>query len=219
MFTAREVIDGARAMHAAFDDRTFPDPVCFDWLAGFVRRTRRRLIAKYPEILLSQAVFSGANWPPSPFEQGVLVADAEYVHSVTALSSETHSDVVALLPLDHLYDTGMWPAAVWVGGEYQRLYLKGTADDWKQYASLVVTYVALPVALTTPDDEVGLPAPWLDVCLTELAVFMAMRGGREVVGAEQAQYLMAQAQEASALAEQSLAAQRGAEVFRIRERA
>lgn len=219
MFTAREVIDGARAMHAAFDERALPDPVCFDWLTGFVRRQRRRLIAQYPETLLSQAVYTGPTWPPAVFEEGILLTDAEYAYSVLALSSETHSDVVSLLPLDHLYDSGVWPAAAWLGGAQQRLYLKGTYDDWLQYSTLVINYIPLPTPLSTPDDEVDLPDAWLDVCQTALAAFMAVRLGGEVVGSAQFQYLSGQASEALALADASLAAQRGAETFRIRERA
>jgi hypothetical protein len=217
-FTAGEVIAAARAYHPAFDSVTHTDEVCFDWLNGFVRRERRRLMAVFPETLIEQA--EPTPFPPIVFSEGVSIQNAEMVFSVqvlTANNGEVRGDPAALIPLEHLQDPGPWPAVAWVGGGLNRLYLKGGPGDWADYVGVLVNFIAYPTPLTSLSDDVQLPEQFIDSCAANLAVFMAVRSGAESIGGEQLAYLRGEASEARAAALLGLGAQRAGETFRIRE--
>lgn len=216
-FTAREVIAAARAWSPAFDEATQPNVPLFDFLTSVVRTERRQLMAFAPELLLSQ---EEVLLPLTVFTDGAPLANAEMIHTVTAISDEggeVRGDPVALVPLEHMQDMGVWPAATWIGGDVARLYLKGAALDWRGYARLLVNYVAVPASIASLDDDIDLPGAYREVCVGELAMFMAIRAGKDRVGQQQVGYLSARLGGAREAAMLSIAAQRSGEVFKIRE--
>lgn len=216
-FTAEDAISGARVWHPSFDDVTHPQSVAFDWLNSFIRTERRKLQSLVPEMLLSQLTVT---LPLSVFSEGASIVGAEQIHTVSALTESgdtTRGDPVALVPLEHFSDPGVWPAASWLGGGINRLYLKGASSDWLDYQALLVNYVAVPTPLTALAEEILLPDSYLDVCIAGLTVFFAMRGGKERVGPQQLSYFMRREEESRAVADTALSAQRAGEVFKIRE--
>lgn len=215
-FTAQEVITGARAWHPSFAEKVHGNTVAFDWLNSFIRVERRKLQSLVPEMLLAQITI---DLPLSVFSEGGAIPDAEQVHTVSALTEAgdlTRGDQVALVPLEHFNDYGVWPACSWLGGGVNRLYLKGSASEWLDYSALLVNYVPIPVAITALEAEILLPDTLLDVCVTGLAVFFGFRSP-DLVNPRQMQYLMQKETEARNASDSALAAQRAGEVFRTRE--
>lgn len=217
-FTVRAAIDGARAWHPAFSEARHGDTVLFDYLMSFQRTERYKLQSLIPEALLDQLVLA---LPLAVYSEGVAIALADTIFSASAITADgatgVYGDPVALIPMEHLADPGVWPAAAWVGGQVQRLYLKGEETSWSAYTELEVKYVPAAVPLTTLDDTIRLPNSLLDVCIAGLCVFMAMRCGGEGVTPDQVSFFTAMLRDNRSASDMALGSQRAGEVWKIRE--
>lgn len=217
-FTVADVIAGARAWHPAFDVNVHGDTVAFDWLSSFIRIERRKLQSLVPEMILSQVTIT---LPLAVFSNGAAMPeDVETVFSAFALSETNpvvRGDPLGIVPLEHIQDVADFFGLAYVAQPVNRVYLRGVESDWNGTAGVLINYVPLPTAIAALADVVVLPAPYFDVAIAGLAVFFAMRSGKERIGPAQWQYFVEREKEARISADTALASQRAGEVWRIRE--
>lgn len=178
-FTAQQVIDDARLRHAAFDPVAIPLPVALSLCNGVVSRLRGNLIAIDPSLLLEQ---NAAPLPLADFDEGVLLPPFVSVVEAFAVSTPDYSadqrgEPVAIINYQQRFDTTAWPAIFVVR---DRVFLKGTPQEWTVYSSLVTAYIPAFTPMTLPSDQVPLPEQALLACTELVAAAFAIRRSTEI---------------------------------------
>jgi hypothetical protein len=162
------VIQSARWVHPAFDERHTPDTILRDVLTRLqqtlmvqLKRRRVGLISSTESITLPLATFtSGYTFPAYTFVRGG-----------TVLSNSVVMDEAFVIEWEHRQRPPVWPSFYFLQGV---LYLAGREQDWTMYDELTVVYVPFPTAAVAGGTLV-LPDITENLIVMELSLFMAGR--------------------------------------------
>lgn len=172
MITAAQAIGRARDYHAAFNKQRNPDAVLLRFLSDYAAELYGRLIAIDESAVSTELV---QPLPLADFEQGITIPANRYVGDVSAVTLDGFPLPVDLIPFSHRFDrqrgAGLYG---WVLGSV--LYLRGTAAEWQNYATVRVRYVPVPVPLVKLADAIALPDTALGACVLACVRMMSGRG-------------------------------------------
>lgn len=172
MLTADGVIQAARDLHPAFDDRRHPPAVALRALSRYQRTLHGRAAA-----IRAQAftVSHTVDLPLADHAAGITLPDPwRAIDRVFCTSRLGREQVVDLVPEVRVNDANTPRLAAFTRG--QVLYLARTASAWTDYRSVTVRYVPIPGELTALDDELILPDTAEAALVAHLAFRFAQRG-------------------------------------------
>lgn len=217
---ADEIIAQARELDPSFTPQRHPNRVALHRLS----RLQRRLVAELAK-LDRRAIASEFEvaLPLTDFDAGVPLEDGESVPAPIEMTA-IHRPLDLWMKRDRRprrLDLVTWAdrhrvewPAVWI--REGRLYLSGTAEEWRDAERIVLTYTPTPAAVTHPDDELLLPLSAEDVLVLQLGAFFASRSNTQELARPRADYQFDAGQaEASWLDE--IRRRRGATSSRTRE--
>lgn len=173
-FTAAKAITRARDAHSAFDTHRNPDAVLLRMLSDYAVELHGKVAERDETALATEQV---EDLPLADFEDGITLEANRYVLEATATAGDPNGTPypIDLIPLSHRFDSqrGRGRYAWVVAGV---LYLRGTANVWKEFAEVRIKYVPIPAELTTLAATIALPDTALRACAAHLAYQMACRG-------------------------------------------
>jgi hypothetical protein len=153
---AGDIITGARDRHPAFDKQQTPDASALRSLSAYARELHGKVGMIDASILREEVVVP---FPLADFSAGIELPDnRQVVELVGATAAYPNGTPIEIIPALTRNDLNAPASAAWQIGN--RLYLRGSASDWRTLTSVAIAFVAVPAPLATLADEV-----------------MAMRGG------------------------------------------
>lgn len=180
MFTAEEVIDGARAQDPSFSEDRHPPSVCLPFLTWWWRRIAGRIIRIAPDAISDEIVVP---LPLADFEAGeALTTELLRVRGGDALLASGETVEVRVVPFGHRHQARYWPACYIRG---QTLHLLGRENDWNRFQSVTIHGTAVPPSITDSTDQINLPDLALEAASTALAARLAKRAPDELAGSLQ----------------------------------
>lgn len=168
---ASEVILSARDRHRAFDRNNCPDAVALRFLSGYVAELHGKITRLDETALVSEQV---VNMPMADFDEGITLLANRRVVGVTPQLTNDDVGVIDLIPWEHRNDRNQPSAAAWMYNG--KLFLRSPSTLWNNVATVTVSYIPLPVTLTTMGATVPLPDMSVTACVEKTAAFMARRG-------------------------------------------
>lgn len=175
----RDAINSARDLHPAFDKRSTPDVVALRHLALY----QQDLLAKIAETKLDRLhVSQTIPLPLAHFDDGAQIDPYLRVHGGKVLWNTTTFPTLQPAPLeiveyplrlDYVLDTSK-PAAYIEAGV---LKLLGVAQDWTDFATIVLDLFPQGPEVIGIDDQMLLPGSPMRACVASLGLFM---GGRAI---------------------------------------
>lgn len=170
---AQDLIDAARDLHVAFNDRRHPGGVLLRALSRYQRQLIPRIIQYNPSVLTQ---VQETSLPLADFDAGVTLPDFKYPAAVEA---ETLPQESGLRQPKFQVDLVPWQARFrWHLGAFIRnntLYLTGTARDWIGFTKLRFYYVAEVESLTAGTSVLVLPNAAEPCLVAYLAHVMGQR--------------------------------------------
>lgn len=169
--TAGTVIETARDVHPAFEERRVPARALLRQLSAY----HKELVGKVAHMDES-AITATATFPfPSNTFPSLALPAYDYLRGATLRSGTDHSDTRALviIPWAARKDPGPFPSA-WIDGA--NLVLQGRDLDWGAWDQLEVEYVPNAPDLTALSSTFLVPDTALGTLAAHLARFMARRG-------------------------------------------
>lgn len=178
--TVGEVFRDARNADPAFDRYSTPDKPLLGYLAQWERSLMRRLLAVYPEPLLT--CYEDYVLPFADFENGEEVPAAFHVQAGRLLYKDGRQSRPEEFVLCTKEELGAPPrrfAAAIVGG---RIYLSGSNLDWRDVREFRVYYVPQPEAdaLQNEESEFTIIESARDAMIQGAAYYLATRQPKEV---------------------------------------
>ena len=172
MFTAANVIEGAREQHPAFDEYRTPQSVLFRQLNRYTRELYVRAVEKHSYLTVTTLTVP---LPLADFEDGIDLP-AGYVRVIGGeIEHESGRRADLNLVTARNRNSHNWPYPVYISGDV--LYLTGASNDWNGLVNVLIDYNPAPVLPALITDAVPLPDSAERVLTDHLAFWMCRRQG------------------------------------------
>ncbi len=185
MFTAGEVVDGARGLDPSFSPQRHPLRICLEFLTRYQRRLAGKMLQVEKESISTETTFS---LPLTTFTDGVQLVSSlgppivwlEYdrIHGFELEDANEDRWPLPVVPFKDRF-TADRSRYGWM--RQKVLFLSGSAQEWVGYSSVVFTYAPTADTVTAPTDELILPNSAMDCTVLSLGAEMAKRRPAEVV--------------------------------------
>lgn len=185
MFTAGEVIDGARGLDPSFSPSRHPSRIGLEFLNRYQRRLAGKMLQVEKESISTEISFS---LPLTTFTDGVQLASAlgppivwlEYdrIHGFELGDAEGGRWPLPVVPFKDRF-TADRSRYGWL--RQKVLYLSGSAAEWVGYDAVIFTYAPTPTTVATPETVLILPDNALDCTVLALGAEMGKRRPKDLV--------------------------------------